>query len=46
MRYVDGFLIPVPRKNLRAYQRIAQKAGRVWMKHGALHGGFRTLVDM
>ena len=36
MRYVDGFLIPVPKKKLRAYQRIAQKAGRVWMKHGAL----------
>ena len=36
MRYVDGFLIPVPKNKLRAYQRIAQKAGQVWMKHGAL----------
>lgn len=36
MRYVDGFLIPVPKKNLRAYQRISKKAGRVWMKLGAL----------
>jgi uncharacterized protein YbaA (DUF1428 family) len=36
MRYVDGFLIPVPKKNLRTYQRIAQKAGRIWKTLGAL----------
>jgi uncharacterized protein YbaA (DUF1428 family) len=36
MRYVDGFVLPVPKKKLAAYRRIAQKAGRVWRDHGAL----------
>jgi uncharacterized protein YbaA (DUF1428 family) len=35
-RYVDGFVLPVPRRNLAAYRRIAQKAGKVWRDHGAL----------
>ena len=35
-RYVDGFVIPVPRKNVAAYRRIAAKAGRIWREHGAL----------
>ena len=35
-RYVDGFLIPVPKKNLAAYRKIARKAAKVWRKHGAL----------
>ena len=36
MRYVDGFVIPLKRKNLKAYVRIARLAGRVWREHGAL----------
>ena len=36
MRYVDGFLLPVPTRNLPAYRRMSQKAGEVWMDHGAL----------
>jgi uncharacterized protein YbaA (DUF1428 family) len=36
MRYVDGFVVPVPKKNLQAYRKMAQKAGKVWMDHGAL----------
>jgi len=36
MAYVDGFVLPVPRKNLTAYQRMAQKAGRIWQEYGAL----------
>ena len=36
MIYVDGFVLPVPKKNLQAYKRIAQKAGKVWREHGAL----------
>ncbi len=36
MRYVDGYVLPVPKKNLRRYQRIAQKAGKIWREHGAL----------
>ncbi len=35
-RYVDGFVIPIPKRNLAAYRRIAQKAGKVWKEHGAL----------
>ena len=34
--YVDGFVIPVPKRNVAAYRRIARKAGRVWRDHGAL----------
>lgn len=36
MAYVDGFVLPVPKKNLATYRRIARKAGRVWREHGAL----------
>jgi uncharacterized protein YbaA (DUF1428 family) len=36
MRYVDGFVVPVPKKNLQAYRRMAQKAGKIWKEHGAL----------
>jgi len=36
MRYVDGFVLPVPEKNLQAYCRMAQKAGKIWREHGAL----------
>ncbi len=35
-RYVDGFLLPVPKKNVEAYRRMAAKAGKVWREHGAL----------
>ena len=36
MSYVDGFVIPVPKKNLKAYARMARQGARMWMKHGAL----------
>jgi uncharacterized protein YbaA (DUF1428 family) len=36
MAYVDGFVLPVPRKHLKTYLRIARSAGRVWRDHGAL----------
>ena len=36
MRYVDGFVVPVPEKNLKAYRTMAQKAGKIWKEHGAL----------
>lgn len=35
-RYVDGFVIPIPKRNLAAYRRMAQQAGKVWREHGAL----------
>ena len=34
--YVDGFVLPVPKKNLPAYLKIARKAGKIWKEHGAL----------
>ena len=34
--YVDGFVLPVPKKNLAAYRRLSQRAGRIWREHGAL----------
>lgn len=36
MAYVDGFVLPVPRKNLAAYKRMAGVAAKVWKKYGAL----------
>jgi uncharacterized protein YbaA (DUF1428 family) len=36
MAYVDGFLVPVPKRKLDAYRRMARKAGKVWKAHGAL----------
>ncbi len=36
MRYVDGFVLPVPKKNLAAYRRMSTKASKVWRDHGAL----------
>lgn len=42
MRYVDGFVLPLPKKNLQAYRRMAQKAGKIWREHGALE--FRECV--
>lgn len=36
MSYVDGFVFAVPEKKVAAYKRIATKAGKVWMEHGAL----------
>jgi uncharacterized protein YbaA (DUF1428 family) len=36
MTYVDGFVLPVPKKNLAAYKRMAAQAGKVWREHGAV----------
>jgi uncharacterized protein YbaA (DUF1428 family) len=35
-RYVDGFVLPIPKKNAAAYRRMARKAGKIWREHGAL----------
>src|ERR1700741_2751928 len=35
-KYVDGFVVPVPKKSLAAYRKLARKAGKVWRKYGAL----------
>ncbi len=36
MTYIDGFVIPIAKKNLAAYKKMASKGGKIWMKHGAL----------
>ena len=36
MQYVDGFIVPVPKKNLAAYRAMARTASKVWREHGAL----------
>jgi uncharacterized protein YbaA (DUF1428 family) len=41
MPYVDGFIVPVPKKNLEAYRRLARKAGKVWREYGARFQGMR-----
>jgi uncharacterized protein YbaA (DUF1428 family) len=36
MTYVDGFVVPVPKKKVSAYRSMAKKAGRIWREYGAL----------
>ncbi|MGE3148708.1 MAG: DUF1428 domain-containing protein [Pseudorhodoplanes sp.] len=42
MAYVDGFIVPVPKKSVKAYRDMARKAGRVWREYGALE--FRECI--
>ncbi len=41
-RFVDGYVLPLPKKNLAVYRRMARKAGKIWREHGALE--FRECV--
>lgn len=34
--YVDGFVLPIPKKNVDKYKKIAKVAAKVWIEHGAL----------
>lgn len=43
-QYVDGYIIPIQRKNIKAYKKMAQWGCRVWMKHGAL-SYYECIVD-
>jgi uncharacterized protein YbaA (DUF1428 family) len=36
MAYVDGFLLPIPKKHVATYRRISRRAGKIWRDHGAL----------
>ncbi len=36
MKYIDGFVVPVPKKKLDAYRRLSRKAGKIWKEYGAL----------
>lgn len=42
MAYVDGFIVPVPKKKVAAYRKMARKAGKIWKEYGALE--FRECV--
>jgi uncharacterized protein YbaA (DUF1428 family) len=42
MPYVDGYVLPVPKRNVQAYRRLARKAGKIWREYGALE--FRECV--
>jgi hypothetical protein len=44
--YVDGFVVPVPRDKLDAYRKMAERAGRIWMEHGALQYWEGTADDV
>src|SRR5437867_7636817 len=35
-KYVDVFVVPVPKKNIDAYRAFSEKAGQIWKEHGAL----------
>ena len=41
-KYVDGFVLPVPKRKVDAYRRMARKAGKIWREHGALE--FRECI--
>lgn len=36
MSYVDGFIIPISKKDLAAYRKVSKASGKLWMEHGAL----------
>ena len=42
MPYVDGFVLPVPKRKMDSYRRMARAAGKIWLEHGALE--FRECV--
>ena len=44
MHYVDGFVLPIPRRKLAAYRRMARLAGKIWREHGALQY-FECIAD-
>ena len=35
-KYVDGYLLTVPKKNLAAYKKMAKEGAKMWIKQGAL----------
>lgn len=36
MKYIDGFVLPVPKDNIEDYRRLSQQAGEIWREYGAL----------
>lgn len=47
MSYVDGFVLAVPKKNVKAYEKVAKTAARIWKRHmrRMAYGGFKTIVS-
>ena len=56
-RYIDGFVLPIPRARINDYQRVAEAAAEIWKEHGALEywectgddlqgEGFRSFSDL
>ena len=43
MSYVDGFVLPIPRKNIAAYKKMARLANKIWMEYGALE--YRECIE-
>lgn len=41
-KYVDGFIVPVPKRSVAVYRRMARKSGKIWREHGALE--FRECI--
>lgn len=35
--YVEGFVIPLPKKNIDLYRSFATEAGQIWREYGAIH---------
>jgi len=35
-KYVDGFVLVVPKSKVEAYKQMASQGNQIWMKHGAL----------
>jgi len=35
-KYIDAFVIVVPKKQVAAYRKMAKEGKKIWMKHGAL----------
>lgn len=46
MRYIDGYVIVIPNKNLAKYRKMAKEGGAAWMKHGALQYVESVAEDM
>ncbi len=37
MAYVDGFVVAIPEEKIGDYKKLARKAGKIWLEHGALN---------
>jgi len=40
--YIDGFILPIPKKQTATYTRLARLCAKIWLEHGALE--FRECI--